>query len=227
MARPYRKWGWSDLILLTVAWVPIIAAILLYTKLPDPIAIQIGWDNEPNNYQSKIVFLIVYGLIVLGIPILLKAFRHIDFKTESRLSIGHITEFIRFIMTIFASATLGFILMINMGEQVGVYVYVMLGLGTVCLLLGNFMVNIPFGTSFGWRTPWMLQDADNWHRTYAFTGPLWMLTGVMVLIGAFVPPLWAAWLTGGMVVLTVGVSTSYSYWLHRKKTHIPKTQAHG
>lgn len=86
------------------------------------------------------------------------------------------------------------------------------------LVLGNFMGKIKPNWFMGFRTPWALEDPDNWNKTQRMGGWVFVLTGLAVLPCALLAPetvtlaiLLAGLLTGCVVTYLL------SYYWHRQK----------
>jgi len=61
--------------------------------------------------------------------------------------------------------------------------------GLLLIVLGNYLPKIRFNYVFGIRTPWTLSDERVWDRTHHFSGPVFIVAGLIILISAlFAPP---------------------------------------
>ena len=69
--------------------------------------------------------------------------------------------------------------------------------------------------TIGIKLPWTLDDTENWNKTHRLGGFLWVIGGIVFLIGAFLPG--GAVLTLVTALVMVLVPTGYSYMLYRKK----------
>ncbi|MDC7682607.1 SdpI family protein [Asticcacaulis sp. BYS171W] len=60
--------------------------------------------------------------------------------------------------------------------------------GVLFIVLGNFLPKTRFNYIIGVRTPWTLSNERVWDRTHRLAGPVFMLTGLVMLIGAWMMP---------------------------------------
>ena len=67
--------------------------------------------------------------------------------------------------------------------------------------------------TIGIKLPWTLNSEENWNRTHRFAGGIWMLAGVLVLVGGFAEQFWLVFVA---LVLAVAIPTVYSYLLYKK-----------
>lgn len=96
-----------------------------------------------------------------------------------------------------------------------------LGFGIFFILLGNYMSKIRQNYFVGVRTPWALNDEDNWNKTQRYASWCFVITGIIVLIEAFV--LWLpAVIIFSSIFLAAILPTVYSFLLFKKKESMMK-----
>ncbi|MFT4090146.1 MAG: SdpI family protein [Asticcacaulis sp.] len=61
--------------------------------------------------------------------------------------------------------------------------------GILLIVLGNYLPKVRYNYVLGVRTPWSLSDERVWDRTHQFSGPVFMLAGLMILMSALFVPL--------------------------------------
>ena len=89
--------------------------------------------------------------------------------------------------------------------------------GIMLLALGNYLPRVRQNYTFGIKTPWALEDAENWRRTQRFGGVCFMVCG-LAFIAEGVMDLGAVGLVASLA-LTVGAGVAccgYSYLLWRR-----------
>jgi uncharacterized membrane protein len=69
----------------------------------------------------------------------------------------------------------------------------------------------------GVRTPWTLSSDEVWRKTHRFSGKLFMLLGLLMIVAAALLPEMAIFVVvmAGALVSVVGM-LAYSYWVWRK-----------
>jgi uncharacterized membrane protein len=90
-------------------------------------------------------------------------------------------------------------------------------LAALFVILGSFMENVERNGFYGIRMPWTLANDEVWSRSNRFGGRLFVLAGVLLFaitllgVGGNAPLL-------VLVTIAGGVSTVYSYLVHREVT---------
>ncbi len=92
-------------------------------------------------------------------------------------------------------------------------------LGLFFIITGNELGKLPWNFTVGIRTPWTLSDERVWDRTHRFGGPVFVASGVLMIVTGLVAPDGMAQGVAilaitGAAVLAVMVK-SYLLWRHR------------
>jgi uncharacterized membrane protein len=82
------------------------------------------------------------------------------------------------------------------------------------VIIGNYLGKVRKNFFIGIRTPWTLASDEVWNRTHRIGGRLFMLSGVIIWLGALLrlPLSWTVGVAVGLVLIPV----VYSYFLYRK-----------
>lgn len=211
-----RSWNWIDAVLVAVGLIPGIVALLVYNRLPDPLATHFNLSGEANGYMPKLSGVLLLTLIGGATPILLKVFRKIDPKRENYDKFQRAFEAIRLVITLFLSTVLLLSILYNLGYQTMKSFVLFAGLGVLFIVMGNFMGQIQFNYTLGIKTPWTLASEEVWRKTHRLAGPLWVICGVLLVAASF--------FSGGWVqiigLLSFGVAfvvpIVYSFTTYRK-----------
>jgi uncharacterized membrane protein len=216
MVGQKNKWGWTDVILAIIALVPVIAALLLYDRLPARMAVHFGLDGQPNGYQDKFSFIVIIGLLTLVLPLLIKVLQQIDPRRENYTKFRGAFEWIRFAVTIFLSGIFAVDIAYNLGVSLNFQMITLIGIGLLFIVIGNYLGQVRSNYFIGIRTPWTLAHEEVWRRTHRLAGPLWMIAGLVNIASAFMPEMWTLWVSGIMIGCVVSVPILYSYLAFRK-----------
>lgn len=210
-----KKESKKTLILTTiVCLLPIIAGILLYDKMPDQIVTHWDGNGNPNGWSSKFTGAIVFPGILLAINLFFPALLKTDPKYENLSDkVKNLIHWIIPLVALFASTTT---LAEAMGISVNVHLVGPMILGLVFIIIGNYLPKMSQSYTVGIKLPWTLADEENWDKTHRMAGYLWVVGGILILIGAFLPI--RIYSTTAIIILMVLVPTVYSYLLWVKKT---------
>ena len=89
-------------------------------------------------------------------------------------------------------------------------------MGLLFFLIGNYMPKTKQNGAVGIRIKWTLESEENWNATHRYAGKLWCLGGLLLMVSALIPSLWAMLLLW-LVILAVLVilPTRYSYRFYK------------
>lgn len=186
------------------------AGVFVYPSLPTTIAGHWNAAGEANGTLPRFwgVFLLpmIMGAIYLlfvGLPFLkelqkdLPPFR----KTYNRFFLALMLFFLYI-----HSLTLWW----NMGHSFDFSRALAPALGFLWIMLGSTMGTVKRNSFIGIRTPWTLRSDEVWNKTHAIAKTLFQLSGVIALVGTFVPR-YSFFFSIIPVLLTSLVVTIYSY----------------
>ncbi len=206
---------------ITLLLLPFIYIALNWANLPSRIPMQWGLDGTVNKYSSSpyaILALPCINVFMFGLYFLLPkldpkqriADNMSTIKTIFTISIGLLT--LIFFLQIYAISNPQF----NMG-LVGQML-----LPILFLVLGNYLGKIRPNYFVGIRTPWTLEHEDVWVKTHRFTGYLWMVISIVVLLlFAFVPS--SIFETIMIIYLAILIISPFVYsYMQSKKLHPSK-----
>ena len=64
--------------------------------------------------------------------------------------------------------------------------FIILAVGVLYLVLGNYFKTIKPNYFIGLRTPWTLEDENVWNKTHALGGQMWFIGGIIVVISSLI-----------------------------------------
>jgi uncharacterized membrane protein len=213
------KWKWSDLVLEILAAIPLIFGALRFNALPDQVVSHFDVSGQPNGYMSKLTFLMVFGIISLALPLLMKLLPLLDPRGEHYAKFGRAYEVIRYAITLFFTSVTGVVLYYSLYGTVQMQKFVLVGMGILFAIVGNYFGQIRFNYMVGVRTPWTLANEEVWRRTHRLSGPIWVIGGLVLVFAAFLPGILAAFVTGIDIAFMVLTPIVYSYLSYRKLKH--------
>ncbi len=164
---------------------PILFGLIVWDKLPEKIATHWGPDGNPDQYSSKLFAVVVLPLIVLAIQWLCLFLSGFDPKNRDQHK--KVTGLIFWIcpavsvlcscFTYFEAFKVAF----NIGGICIAFI------GILFIIIGNYMPKCKQNYTIGIKIPWTLNDEANWNATHRFAGRLWVIGGILLLPGAFLP----------------------------------------
>ena len=103
-----------------------------------------------------------------------------------------------------------------LGKETDVLMMILLLLGALFVILGNYMPKCKQNHTIGIRIPWTLHQEANWTATHRFAGKLWVTGGLLCMIGAFLPKTVSVWIVTALLLILVIAPIVYSYAFQKK-----------
>jgi uncharacterized membrane protein len=214
---PPRLRDYTKLPLLIIAAM-FVAGVVLYPSMPSPIPTHWGPSGAADAWSVKSfgsVFL--EPLVALGLYALLIVVPLFDPKRRSlKLSFHAYNILIDAVVALQAvvyAATL--IAAYNAGFDVSKVVLISVGL--LFAVVGNYMTTVKQNWTFGFRVSWTLSDEVVWRKTNRLGGYLFVVAGAITVACAFLPAPANIFIMLGTLWAFVIVLFAYSYLLFRSR----------
>ncbi len=205
-----RKLVLSSLLIL----LPILAGILLWNQLPDRIATHWGLDGNPDGWSSR-------PLAVFGSPLFFLAMHWLGVfvtakdpknKGQNRKVMG-LVLWICPIISIVANSIV-YTTVLGIAVPVGTVALLLVGLGFV--FIGNYLPKCKQNYTIGIKITWTLASEENWNATHRLAGKLWIIGGLLMMAGAFLPQGALPYMLLGLLSIVVIIPVVYSYLFYKK-----------
>lgn len=190
---------------------PIILSAALYDRLPDTVVTHWGFNNEPNGWSPK-------WLACFGLPVLMAVMNLIiGIATDNSKEINGASKVVvnisRWIVPALTLILMPITLYYSLGAEINIERIVCTLLGVLFTAIGNYLPKCRQNYIIGIKLPWTLSSEENWNKTHRLGGYVWMIGGVVMLLGT-----WAGVSRMTVVVLfaMILIPSVYSYILHRR-----------
>ncbi|REE78959.1 putative membrane protein [Paenibacillus taihuensis] len=204
--------AWKDILYTVVGISPAIGALIVYNELPETVATHFSVNNEVNGTMNKGIFILV--LVLLGlVPLLMRVMRAVDPKRDNFNNFSTAFEVKRLGATLVLAIAGWTALIYNLGHAIDIRRIIMIAIGVLFLVMGNYLTQVKPNYTFGIRTPWTLASEENWRKTHRIGGPFMMLGGLVALLCTFAEGRTALLGFVGMIIVCSLIPTVYSYWL--------------
>lgn len=201
----------AGIIVLTVfTWV------CTYSSLPDNLATHWGLNGSANDYQTKANAMMMLIGIMIILYILMVIIPKIDPKNNYK-------TFIRPYMAIFNTmfAVLFVINLITILTGLGYDLPISyLGnfiVGVIFMVFGNFIQIVKPNFFLGIRTPWTLSSERVWKDTHRVSSKLFVLAGMLMMLAAFLPPVYRVSVIFIAAIGCIILSLLYSYIVYQRQ----------
>lgn len=167
-----------------VILIPLFAGLCLWDRLPDRMAMHFNASGSPDAYYSK-------AFSVFGMTGLMLAIHLICVLTTSSESIKKNAEVpdkvfavLMWIIPVLSVCLHTLTYAFNLGIKVNIGFWVMLVLGFMFILLGNYIPKVRTNRYVGTRVKWTYESKKNWECTNRFSGRMLFLLGIIFIITA-------------------------------------------
>jgi uncharacterized membrane protein len=204
----------ADIISLLFILVAFVAAAVLYPNLPDDIPTHWNAQGEVDDYMKKPWGVWIMPGMALFTYIIMKLIPAISPKGFRTDSFSDVFGVLKVTLVGFMSIVSVLVLLEARGLNVRINEMIIAGVGLLFVIIGNYLGKVRKNFFIGIRTPWTLASDEVWSRTHRIGGKLFMLSGVIVWIGAMLrlPLAWTVGVAVGLLLIPV----VYSYFLYRR-----------
>lgn len=194
---------------------PILIGLILWNKLPDKLPTHWNAEGVVDGWSSK-------AFAVFGLPGFLFAVHWVCVLASSadpkKQNIeGKVLNIVFWICPIIS--VLGGVLIYGtaLGMEFKVDKIVLLLMGIMFIVIGNYLPKCKQSYTMGIKLPWTLSDEENWNRTHRMSGKLWVVSGFIIILCMLLPTNVMSVVLIIILFVAVIVPTIYSYLLYKKK----------
>lgn len=216
---PVNRRVWIALGALCIA--SFLGHLALFPQLPDIVPTH--WDaaGNVNGWSSRMATLGL-DLLPLGLLALFYALPKIDprgkaYERMGSFYTGFVTLFTVFLICMTWTTELTVFGIIPQNESpIGIFTGVTVGIGL--MLLGNYLPKVKRNYSFGCKTPWALDNDQNWRLTHRFGGVAMVLAGMATVVSGLFSRQMGGTAVALLLAAVIGSSLAtyaYSYLVFR------------
>ncbi len=186
----------------------------MYPGLPDPMPTHWNASGQPDDYMTK-----QWGSLTLAV---IPVFMFLLYKVIPVISPrGFRTESFTGVLNILMTATVLFGCIIGVaaiqsahGAQFNISTFVMVAVGLLFIIMGNFLGKVRKNFFLGIRTPWTLASDEVWAKTHRLGGWCFVIAGVIMAVFGVIAPA-SPWLLYTVVAIAL-FPVVYSYFAYRR-----------
>jgi len=198
-----KKFTLADGAALVIWLLPLIYVWNIYPTLPQTVPVHFGINGTADRYGSKAEFLIgpsvLFGVSAL-VYLLMKFLPAIDPKKQVKYGEATFQKLGLGLVIFLAALNIGITYAtVHREFEIGKFIFPICGL--LFVFMGNIMNSIRPNYFAGFKTPWALENADNWRATHRLAGKLWFIGGLALAIITFILPM-----EPGTIVFMCGVA---------------------
>lgn len=198
--------------------IPVVIGLLFYNQLPDTIPSHWNGAGEIDGYMDKNFVIFGTPIFMIGIQTLViwAMCKDPKFANIPKVMFNLMYVFIPVLYIIIMSISINSALDTGIDLNVGTIMEFLIGV--LFLLIGNYMPKCKQSYTVGIKTPWALDDEENWNKTHRFAGFLWTAGGIIMFVLALLQTnMDTSFILIGIVLIMAIIPYIYSYLLYSKK----------
>lgn len=193
--------------------------LAVWPRMPARVPTHFGIDGIPNSWGPPWINAVLIPVVAIGLYVLMLVLPLADPRRASYARFPGTLRVFRFALTGLLVAIHVVLVRASFGAMLQVSTSIQLAVALLFIVLGNSMGRLRFNYFFGVRTPWTLNDEENWNATHRVAARLWVICGIALLPAAFLPG--AAGVTASVVIAgtaaLVPVIYSFLYYLRARR----------
>jgi len=171
----------KELPILAIVLLPFIYLAYIWNELPSKVPMHWNIQGEIDRYGDKSELIIIPFLLPLFVYIIFLVVPRIDPKNKLN-KMGNKLQSIKFVLTTFMSMLALYIIYTAKTQTLTNPNYIVLIIGVLFIILGNYFKTIKPNYFIGIRTPWTLENETVWKETHKLGGKLWFIGGILIVI---------------------------------------------
>ena len=194
------------------------AGLALWNRLPDPMASHWNVNDQVDGYTSRFWGVFLVPLMTLGMLLLFLVIPNIDplkaniaqFRETFNLFITLIVVFMIYVYILSLRWNLGY-------TDLGMSQAMLPAMGILFIFVGYLLRKAKRNFFIGIRTPWTLSSDRVWDETHRLGAVLFMISGVLAIIGSFFGGNTAFWMLFIPIIGSTLITLVYSYVLYQRE----------
>jgi immunity protein, SdpI family len=207
--------------------VMLVLATWAYVRLPADALVPTSWtlDGRVDGYAGKlaglflpvVLFPVIIGVLFVVPMIEPRKINLVRSAAAFRATAYALIGFFVALHALIVAAALGYEL--EMGRVL------LVGIGALLVVTGNWMPKIRSNFLFGIRTPWTLTSDHTWRRTHRVGGRVLLGFGLAMMIGAALFPIGSLQVLFGVAGAVVALGlVAYSYVVWRSAPDVTRRE---
>ena len=171
--------------LLAVVALPFFYLAYIWNSLPEKVPVHWNLKGEIDRYGDKIELLLIPIALPLFTYLILWIVPKIDPKNKLN-KMGGKLHTIKLLLVTFMSILALYIIYSSKHESLTNPNLLIIYIGALYLIFGNFLKTIRPNYFMGFRTPWTLESESVWRKTHKLAGVMWFAGGLVVVMASFI-----------------------------------------
>lgn len=179
MKSNFRK----EIPLIVIVLLPFLYLAYVWNTLPEKVPLHWNVEGEIDRYGDKSELILIPILLPLLVYILFTIIPKIDPKGKIKY-MGNKYNTLKTLLTLFMSVLALIIIYIAQHENLYNPNYIILLIGLLFAVLGNYFKTLRTNYFIGIKTPWTLENETVWKETHKLAGKMWLVGGILIILAS-------------------------------------------
>ena len=173
----------NKIIIICLMVILLIIPIVSLLFLDEIIPIHIGINGQPDQFGSKYFIFLFSGIGIVIALIMILVSNHPKLSLNYKKYLLSTCVLIEILFIVFSIAFVMYaVSYVNDEEVFDISKIIMLAIGTLFILMGNFTPKIEKNKTLGVKTKWSLYNEVTWQKTHRLTGFVFVIIGVIIIV---------------------------------------------
>ncbi len=206
------EWFSAGLLILS-----IFLGVYFYQHFPATVPIHWNWQGEVDSYGSAAFGAFLLPGVMLVMYLLFLVLPYFDPKKERYADFVEAYHNFKDLLIIFFFSIFWLTGLAGLGYDININLALPIILGLLFIGLGSLLRKIKMNWFLGIRTPWTLSSEEVWNKTHRAAGPVFMISGLLIILTSFIEPCSRIILFILAILSPVIGLPAYSYILFRRE----------
>lgn len=175
----------KELPLIAIVLIPFIYLAYIWESLPETVPVHWNFKGEIDRWGKKSTLIFINFLLPVLTYLIFSVVPLIDPKKKLQ-NMGNKFYNLKFLMVLFMSGLAIFILYSIKSQSITNPSLILLAIGLLYMLLGNYMKTLKANYFIGIRTPWTLENETVWKKTHLLAGKWWFFGGLLIVVSSLI-----------------------------------------
>lgn len=171
----------KELPVIAIALIPFIYLAFVWSSLPPEVPLHWNASGEIDRYGGREELILIPFMLPVLVYLVFLVVPKIDPKNKLN-QMGTKLHNIKLVLTLFMSLLATFIIYMAKNGTMADDNYILMFIGVLYIILGNYFKTIKANYFIGIRTPWTLENEAVWKATHKIGGQLWFAGGLVVVL---------------------------------------------
>ena len=175
----------KELPIIAIVLLPFIYLAYIWNQLPAQVPMHWNSNGEIDRYGDRLELISIPILLPLLVYIIFSIVPMVDPKKKLN-KMGNKLQMLKVLLTITMSILALIIIYSAKNQSLTNPNYILLVIGVLYIIFGNYFKTLKANYFIGIRTPWTLESESVWKETHKLAGKMWFVGGIIVVFSSLI-----------------------------------------